>query len=69
MEPSPPPLATRRGWGDLDVTIAAALTSHALNVGYTPVVSPGVKALTRARISTWTGATSARRTSPPPTAR
>ena len=37
--------------GDLPVTIAAALTAHALNVGYTPVISPGVKALTRARIS------------------
>ncbi len=37
--------------GDLQVTIAAALTAHALNVGYTPVISPGVKALTRAGIS------------------
>ena len=36
---------------DLDVTIAAALTAHALNVGYTPVVSPGVAALTRGRVS------------------
>jgi TnpA family transposase len=36
--------------GDLHLTIAAALTASALNVGYTPVVSPGVKALTRARI-------------------
>ena len=36
---------------DLHVTIAAALTAHALNVGYTPVISPGVRALTRARIS------------------
>ena len=36
---------------DLDVTIAAALTAHALNIGYTPVISPGVPALTRARIS------------------
>jgi hypothetical protein len=35
---------------DLHVTIAAALTAHALNVGYTPVVS-GAPALTRARIS------------------
>jgi hypothetical protein len=33
------------------VTIAAALTAHALNVGYTPVISPGVAALTRGRIS------------------
>jgi hypothetical protein len=32
---------------DLDITIAAALTAQALNVGY----SPGVPALTRARIS------------------
>jgi len=36
---------------DLNVTIAAALTAHALNIGYTPVISPGVAALTRARIS------------------
>ncbi len=36
---------------DLHVTIAAALTAHALNVGYTPVISPGVAALTRGRIS------------------
>jgi len=36
---------------DLHVTIAAALTAHALNVGYTPVISPGVAALTRDRIS------------------
>jgi TnpA family transposase len=36
---------------DLHVTIAAALTAHALNIGYTPVISPGVNALTRARIS------------------
>ena len=34
---------------DLHVTIAAALTAHALNIGYTPVISPGVHALTRAR--------------------
>ncbi len=36
---------------DLHVTVAAALTAHALNVGYTPVVSPGVPALIRDRIS------------------
>lgn len=36
---------------DLDITIAAALTAQALNVGYIPVISPGVAALTRARIS------------------
>ncbi|HEX7461469.1 MAG TPA: transposase [Dermatophilaceae bacterium] len=36
--------------GDLHVTIAAALTAHALNVGYTPVIS-SAPALTRARIS------------------
>ena len=36
---------------DLDVTIAAALTGQALNIGHQPVSSPGVKALTRARIS------------------
>jgi hypothetical protein len=33
------------------VTIAAALTAHALNVGYVPVISEGVPALTRGRIS------------------
>ena len=36
--------------GDLHVTIAAALTAHALNVGYAPVIS-STAALTRARIS------------------
>ena len=30
---------------DLDVTIAAALTAHALNVGYVPVISEGVKGI------------------------
>ena len=34
---------------DLRVTIAAALTAHALNVGFAPVIS-GMPALTRARI-------------------
>jgi len=32
---------------DLHVTIAAALTAHALNVGYVPVISGGVPALDR----------------------
>jgi len=36
---------------DLHVTIAAALTAHALNIGFGPVVSPGIPALTRGRIS------------------
>jgi hypothetical protein len=36
---------------DLDVTIAAALTAHALNVGYVSVISESVPALTRGRIS------------------
>ncbi len=36
---------------DLNVTIAAALTSHAHNIGFTPVIDPGAKALTRGRIS------------------
>ena len=35
---------------DLHVTIAAALTAHSLNVGYTPVIS-GSPSLTRGRIS------------------
>ena len=36
---------------DLHITVAAALTARALNVGYTPVVSEQVPALTRDRIS------------------
>jgi hypothetical protein len=36
---------------DLHVTVAAALCAHALNVGYPPIISPGVPALTRDRIS------------------
>ncbi|MCU0299747.1 MAG: Tn3 family transposase, partial [Candidatus Nanopelagicales bacterium] len=36
---------------DLHLSIAAALTAHALNIGFTPVVSSGVTALTRDRIS------------------
>lgn len=35
---------------NLDVTLAAVLTAQALNVGWGPVVSPGVEALTRSRI-------------------
>ena len=35
---------------DLDITIAACLTSHALNIGYGPVVKKGVEALERDRI-------------------
>lgn len=36
---------------DLNVTLAAVLTAQALNVGWGPVTSPGVPALTRSRIS------------------
>jgi TnpA family transposase len=36
---------------DLHVTIAALLTAHSLNVGYAPIISPGIAALTRDRIS------------------
>jgi len=36
---------------DLHVTIAAALTAHALNIGYPPVMSSGIAALTRDRLS------------------
>ena len=36
---------------DLDVTIAACLTAHALNIGFAPIVKKGVKALERDRIS------------------
>lgn len=35
---------------DLHVTIAAVLTAHSLNVGYAPIISPGIAALTRDRI-------------------
>lgn len=35
---------------DLNVTVAACLTSQALNIGYGPVSSPGVPALDRRRI-------------------
>lgn len=37
--------------GDLSTTVAAALTAQALNIGYTPVVSSTIPALTRDRIS------------------
>ena len=36
---------------NLNVSIAAALTAQALNIGYGPVITPGVEALTRDRIS------------------
>ena len=36
---------------DLDVTIAACLTAHALNIGFAAIVKKGVKALERDRIS------------------
>jgi hypothetical protein len=36
---------------DLHVTIAACLTAHALNIGYSPIVKKGVPALERDRIS------------------
>jgi hypothetical protein len=32
---------------DLHVTIAAVLTAHSLNVGYAPIISPGIAALIR----------------------
>jgi TnpA family transposase len=35
---------------DLDITLAAVLTAQSLNVGWGPVVTPGVEALTRSRI-------------------
>jgi TnpA family transposase len=35
---------------DLDITIAACLTAHALNIGYGPVVKKGAEALERDRI-------------------
>jgi TnpA family transposase len=36
---------------DLPVSVTAALTAHALNVGFGPVISEGTAALTRSRIS------------------
>jgi len=36
---------------DLDVSTAACLTAQALNIGYGPVVEPGVDALRRDRLS------------------
>jgi hypothetical protein len=41
----------RRRMSDLDLTIAAALTAHALNIGCVPVISDSVPALRRGRIS------------------
>ncbi|MGO4612679.1 Tn3 family transposase [Nocardia sp. 2YAB30] len=37
--------------GDLPVTVAAVLTAQALNVGWGPVITPGVAAVSKARIS------------------
>ena len=36
---------------DLHVSIAACLTAHALNIGYSPIVKKGVEALERDRVS------------------
>jgi hypothetical protein len=36
---------------DLHVSVAAVLTAHALNVGYSPIIAPGVPALSRDRLS------------------
>ena len=36
---------------DLHLSVAAALTAHALNIGLGPVTSPGIPALTRHRLS------------------
>jgi hypothetical protein len=36
---------------DLEVTIAACLTAHALNIGFDPIVKEGVPALERGRVS------------------
>jgi hypothetical protein len=36
---------------DLPVSVAACLASHAMNIGYRPVVKKGVPALERARLS------------------
>ena len=36
---------------NLHVSVAAVLAAHSLNVGYGPIISPGVPALTRDRLS------------------
>ncbi|MBC8092668.1 MAG: Tn3 family transposase [Pseudonocardia sp.] len=36
---------------DLAVSVGAAITAHARNVGFTPVITPGLAAPTRHRIS------------------
>ncbi len=41
---------SRSRLADLDITIAACLTAHALNIGYGPVVKKGVPALERDRV-------------------
>jgi hypothetical protein len=40
---------------DLHESVAAVLAAHSLNVGYGPLISPGVPALTRDRLSMSTG--------------
>ena len=44
----------KQGWGevgDLPVSVATCLASHAMNIGYRPVAKKGVPALERARLS------------------
>jgi hypothetical protein len=41
---------SRSRLAELDITIAACLTAHALNIGYGPVVKKGVPALERDRV-------------------
>jgi TnpA family transposase len=41
---------SRSRLADLDITIAACLTAHALNIGYGPVIKKGVPALERDRV-------------------
>ena len=54
---------------DLHVTIAAVLTAHALNIGYTPVISPSMRALTEPGSATSTRTTCGPKRSAPRTDR
>jgi hypothetical protein len=54
---------------DFEVSVAACLTSQALNIGYAPVTKPGTTALERARLSHVAQTTCRPRRSLPPTPR
>jgi Domain of unknown function (DUF4158)/Tn3 transposase DDE domain len=52
---------------DLPISVAAVLVAEACNIGFRPVVKPGVQALTRDRLSHVDQTTCARRRTRPPT--